>query len=135
MNEENGGRGGKKYEELSKLNKENHIFALESDSGGFSPRGFSFECDAVNFQKINSWNYLFEPYLIHSFTIGHTGSDIDPLTSKKNVKAGLRPDSQRYFDYYHAVNDKFDAVNKRELELGAVTMASLMYLFDQYGID
>jgi hypothetical protein len=45
MNEENGGRGGKKYEELSKANNENHIFALESDSGGFSPRGFSFDTD------------------------------------------------------------------------------------------
>ena len=135
MNEENGGRGGKKYEELSKLNKENHIFALESDAGGFSPRGFSFECDAVNFQKATSWSYLFEPYLIHSFTLGHTGSDIDPLTAKKIVKAGLRPDSQRYFDYHHASNDRFDAVNKRELELGAATMASLMYLFDKYGID
>ena len=40
MNEENGLRGGKKYEELSKANNENHIFALESDAGGFSPRGF-----------------------------------------------------------------------------------------------
>jgi len=40
MNEENGGRGGDKYEELAQANKENHIFALESDSGGFSPRGF-----------------------------------------------------------------------------------------------
>lgn len=135
MNEENGGRGGKKYEEVSKLNNENHIFALESDSGGFSPRGFSFECDESNFQKINSWKYLFEPYLIHNFVKGGTGSDIDPLTSKKIVKAGLNPDSQRYFDYHHAANDTFDAVNKRELELGAATMASLMYLFDQYGID
>jgi hypothetical protein len=34
------------------------------------------------------------------------------------VKAGLKPDSQRYFDYHHAANDKFDAINKRELELG-----------------
>ena len=135
MNEENGGRGGKKYEEVSKLNNENHIFALESDSGGFSPRGFSFECDESNFQKVNSWKYLFEPYLIHNFIKGGTGSDIDPLTSKKIVKAGLQPDSQRYFDYHHAANDTFDAVNKRELELGAATMASLMYLFDQYGID
>ncbi|WP_293875270.1 M20/M25/M40 family metallo-hydrolase [Flavobacterium sp.] len=135
MNEENGGKGGKKYEELSKLNKENHIFALESDAGGFSPRGFSFECDATNLEKINSWKYLFEPYMIHSFTVGDTGSDIGHLTSAKIVKAGLRPDSQRYFDYHHAANDKFDAVNKRELELGAATMASLMYLFDQYGID
>jgi hypothetical protein len=42
------------------------------------------------------------------------------------VKAGLKPDSQRYFDYHHAANDKFDAI-KRELQLGAATMASLMY--------
>ena len=135
INEENGGKGGKKYEELAKQSKENHIFALESDAGGFSPRGFTFECDAANFEKINNWKYLFEPYLIHSFTIGGTGSDIGHLTSAKIVKAGLAPDSQRYFDYHHAANDKFDAVNKRELELGAATMASLLYLFDQYGID
>ena len=135
MNEEFGGKGGKKYEELSKLNNENHIFALESDSGGFSPRGFSFESDDVNFNKVMGWKILFEPYLIHSFVKGHSGSDIGPLTSTKIVKAGLKPDSQRYFDYHHAANDKFDAVNKRELELGAATMASLIYLFDQYGIE
>ncbi|WP_264520856.1 M20/M25/M40 family metallo-hydrolase [Flavobacterium sp. N1994] len=135
INEENGGKGGKKYEELAKQNKENHIFALESDAGGFSPRGFTFECDAANFEKVNNWKYLFDPYLIQSFTIGGTGSDIGHLTSAKIVKAGLAPDSQRYFDYHHAANDTFDAVNKRELELGAATMASLMYLFDQYGID
>lgn len=135
MNEEFGGKGGRKYEELSKQNKENHIFALESDCGGFSPRGFSFECDAANFQKVNGWKYLFEPYLIYSFVIDGTGSDIGHLTSNKIVKAGLNPDSQRYFDYHHAGNDKFDAVNKRELELGAASMAALIYLFDQYGID
>jgi hypothetical protein len=135
MNEENGGRGGKKYEELSKANNENHIFALESDSGGFSPRGFSFETDDANFAKIQTWKGLFEPYLIHSFTKGHTGSDIEPLTSSKIIKAGLHPDSQRYFDYHHAANDNFEAVNKRELELGAATMAALMYLIDQNGID
>ncbi|WP_333600613.1 M20/M25/M40 family metallo-hydrolase [Flavobacterium sp.] len=135
MNEEFGGKGGKKYEELSKKNNENHIFALESDSGGFSPRGFSLECDDAYFAKISNWKPLFEPYLIHSFVKGHSGSDIQPLTSVKIVKAGLKPDSNRYFDYHHAANDKFDAVNKRELELGAATMASFMYLIDQYGID
>lgn len=131
MNEENGGRGGDKYEELAKANKENHIFALESDSGGFTPRGFSIESDEANFNKIVSWKTLFEPYLIHSFTKGHGGSDIDPLTSKSLVKVGLKPDSQRYFDYHHAANDTFDAVNKRELELGAATMAAMLYLMDQ----
>ena len=134
MNEENGGRGGKKYAELAKTNNENHIFALESDSGGFSPRGFSIEADDANFERISSWKKLFEPYLIHSFVKGNPGADINPLSSSKIVKAGLKPDSQRYFDYHHALNDNFDAINKRELELGAATMTSLLYLIDQNGI-
>ena len=134
MNEENGGKGGAKYEEVSKQKNENHIFALESDSGGFSPRGFSIEADDANYKKIKEYKDLFEPYLVHSFTIGHAGSDISHLTSKAIVKAGLKPDSQRYFDYHHAANDKFDAINKRELELGAATMTTLMYLMDQNGI-
>jgi Peptidase family M28/PA domain len=132
MNEENGVKGGTKYGEEATKNKENHIFALESDSGGFTPRGFSIESDDANFNKIVSWKDLFEPYLIHIFHKGHSGTDIGPLISDKIVKVGLQPDSQRYFDYHHAANDKFDAVNKRELELGAATMASLMYLFDKY---
>jgi len=135
MNEENGVKGGLKYEELSNKNKENHIFALESDSGGFTPRGFSIEADDSNFDKITTWKSLFEPYLIHIFRKGHTGVDIGPLKSEKIVKVALQPDSQRYFDYHHAANDTFDAVNKRELELGAASMASLMYLFDQYGLQ
>ena len=135
MNEENGVKGGLKYEELSNKNKENHIFALESDSGGFTPRGFSIEADDANFDKIITWKNLFEPYLIHIFRKGHTGVDIGPLKSEKIVKVALQPDSQRYFDYHHAANDTFEAVNKRELELGCASMASLMYLFDQYGLQ
>ncbi len=134
MNEENGLRGGKKYAEIAKNKAENHVFALESDAGGFTPRGFSFDCDDVNFEQIESWKPLFEPYLIHYFAKGGSGADIGPLKKEGIVLAGLRPDSQRYFDYHHAKNDTFDAVNKRELELGAATMASLVYLFDKYGV-
>ena len=78
---------------------------------------------------------LFEPYLIHYFKKGGSGADIGPLKKSTNVLAGLRPDSQRYFDHHHAANDTFDAVNKRELELGAATMTSLVYLVDKYGLN
>jgi len=77
MNEENGVKGGSKYAEEATRNNENHIFALESDSGGFTPRGFSIESDDKNFDKIVSWKDLFEPYLIHIFHRGHSGTDID----------------------------------------------------------
>jgi hypothetical protein len=134
MNEENGLRGGKKYAEEAKQKGENHVFALESDSGGFTPRGFSFDCDEANFNQAVTWQSLFKPYLIHYFEKGGSGADIGPLKNDKMVLAGLRPDSQRYFDYHHASNDTFDAINKRELELGAATMTSLMYLMDKYGV-
>lgn len=134
MNEENGLRGGKKYAEEAKRKQEEHVFALESDAGGFTPRGFSFDTDDANFNQIKSWEALFKPYLITYFEKGGSGADIGPLKNNKIVLAGLRPDSQRYFDYHHAANDTFDAVNKRELELGGAAMASLVYLFDKYGI-
>lgn len=130
MNEENGVNGGRKYAEVAKASNEEHIFAMESDSGGFTPRGFSIEGSDADFDKISNWKNLFEPYLIHYFQKGHSGTDVEPLDFKDMVKVGLHPDSQRYFDYHHAANDTFDAVNKRELELGAATMTALIYLFD-----
>ncbi len=134
MNEENGLRGGRKYAEEANLKKEEHVFALESDAGGFTPRGFSFDCDAANLAQVKSWEPLFKPYMVHYFEKGGSGADIGPLKKEGIVLSGLVPDSQRYFDYHHAPNDTFDAVNKRELELGAASMASLVYLFDKYGV-
>lgn len=134
MNEENGLRGGKEYAKVAKEKGEDHIFALESDAGGFTPRGFSFEADNAQFAQIQSWQHLFKPYLIHYFELGGSGADIGPLREGDIVLAGLRPDSQRYFDHHHAATDTFEHVNKRELELGAATMTSLIYLVDKYGI-
>ncbi len=133
MNEENGLRGGRKYAEVALRKKEKHVFALESDAGGFTPRGFSFDCSDENFKQILGWKDLFEPYLIHMFIRGGSGADIGPLKDDGIILSGLRPDSQRYFDHHHAENDTFEHVNKRELELGAATMASLVYLMDKYG--
>ncbi|MBD0779107.1 M20/M25/M40 family metallo-hydrolase [Maribacter sp. ANRC-HE7] len=134
MNEENGLRGGKKYAETANSKNEKHVFALESDAGGFTPRGFSFDCSEANFEQVKRWKPLFEPYLVHLFVKGHSGADIGPLKDDGIVLAGLRPDSQRYFDHHHSENDTFEHVNKRELELGTAAMASLVYLFDKYGI-
>ncbi|MCV6630665.1 MAG: M20/M25/M40 family metallo-hydrolase [Flavobacteriaceae bacterium] len=135
MNEENGLRGGRKYAEVARQKGEKHVFALESDLGGFTPRGFTFDCTTEQFAQVQSWKKLFEPYLIHLFIRDGSGADIGPLKDGNLVLAGLRPDSQRYFDHHHSDADTFDAVNKRELELGAATMTSLIYLYDKYGVQ
>lgn len=134
-NEENGLRGGSKYAEEAKANKEKHVFALESDAGGFTPRGFGFTLSDAQFGKVMSWQPLLAPYGASEFSKGGGGADIGPLNRAFGTPlAGLIPDSQRYFDIHHARNDTFEAVNKRELELGAVNMAALIYLVDKYGM-
>ena len=135
MNEENGKRGSIKYKEISDREKLNHIFAIESDAGGFLPLGFSFTTDNKKFLKILEWKKFFAPYFINVFIKGGSGADIENLRTDSNVLAGLRPNSQRYFDYHHTEIDTFDAINKRELELGSGGIASLVYLFDKYGIE
>lgn len=134
MNEENGGRGGKKYAEVAEMKGEEHVFALESDAGGFSPRSFSFENADVQFEKINSWKNLFYNYGVYEFSKGGSGADIEPLKKTGSVLCALIPDTQRYFDIHHAATDIFEAVSRRELHLGAVNMAILIYLVDKYGL-
>lgn len=134
-NEENGLAGGLKYAEDAKNTNERHVFALESDAGGFSPRGFGFSGTDAQFEKIMNWQPLLAPYGATDFIRGGGGADIGPLQRNfETAVAGLQPDSQRYFDYHHAASDVFEAVNKRELLLGAVNMAALIYLVDQHGL-
>ena len=136
-NEENGLAGGKKYAEVSSAAHEFHLAAIESDAGGFSPRGFSMDADTSVFTRyygrVNQWASLLEPYDLYFFK-GGTGSDISPLKNQNGLLIGLRPDSQRYFDFHHTKIDTIDAVNPRELSLGAAAMASMVYLIDKYGL-
>jgi len=133
--EENGGRGAKVYAHAAVTKNEKHIFALESDAGGFTPREFSFKGSEEQINALRSWLPLFYRYGVTGFTANGGGSDVDALNDSTGVLVSeLVPDSQRYFDYHHAASDTFEQVNKRELELGAINMAALIYLIDKYGL-
>lgn len=134
MNEEFGLRGGTKYAELAKEHHEKHVLALESDGGGASPRGFSSEMSPEQLNKITSWKPLLEPYGLYDFSGSGGGADIGPLHTQGVPVMELRTDSQRYFDVHHCALDTFESVNPRELELGAASMAALMYLVSEHGL-
>jgi len=133
-NEENGLRGGAKYAEAAKANNEKHIFGLESDAGGFTPRGFSVSVNKEQMAKLQSWLPLLFPYGTTEFTNDGGGADVGPLMRLGTPVGELLPDPQRYFDVHHARSDVFENVNRRELLLGAVNMAALVYLLDKYGL-
>jgi hypothetical protein len=134
-NEENGLRGANKYAEDAQSKNEKHLFALESDNGGFQPRAFELGMTPVQMNKVRHWLPLFLPYGVYEFIEGGGGADVSPLGKVMKTAIGeLRPDSQRYFDLHHARNDVLENVQRRELELGALNMAALVYLVDKHGL-
>lgn len=137
MNEENGQAGAIAYRDESFKNNEFHLAAIESDRGGFTPRGFTCDGEASifeqRFKKVTAWLPLLQPYGL-DLKKGGSGADISRLKPQKGLLFGFEPDSQRYFDYHHAGSDNIDTVNKRELELGVAAIASLVYLIDKYGL-
>ncbi|MDR4954472.1 M20/M25/M40 family metallo-hydrolase [Chryseobacterium sp. ES2] len=130
-NEENGTKGGKQYGKVVKENNEKHLFAIESDAGGFSPRGISLEMNEPQRNQIKSWGNLFLPYGVYNFEGKYSGSDIAPLHEMGVPTAELVPDPQRYFDIHHTEEDTFEKVNRRELLLGSAVMTQLIYMIDK----
>ncbi|WP_027377956.1 M20/M25/M40 family metallo-hydrolase [Kaistella palustris] len=130
-NEENGVRGGRQYAKNVKEKNEKHIFAVESDGGGFTPRGFGLVMTPDKRKQVQSWRALFLPYGVHNFEYQYAGTDIEPLEVLGVPLAELSPDSQRYFDIHHSEEDTFDKVNRRELLLGAAVMGQLIYMVDK----
>lgn len=131
MNEENGLKGGLAYAALTQTKGEVHVAALESDRGGFTPRGFGIDTSIL--PKVKCYQKLLTDYGVGTLENGGGGADIGPL-KKTNPNISLIsfiPDSQRYFDVHHAETDVFESVNKRELELGAAAIAAMIYILDQ----
>ncbi|MDX1349437.1 MAG: M20/M25/M40 family metallo-hydrolase [Putridiphycobacter sp.] len=134
MNEENGNFGGKSYAKIAKAAGEKHLFALESDRGGFLPIGFDIVGSVEQVAKVQNMATVLDGFQLYKFEKGYGGVDINPLLEyyPNMLQMGLAISSQRYFDYHHAESDVFENVNKRELELGCAASASMLYLVDQY---
>jgi Zn-dependent M28 family amino/carboxypeptidase len=137
-NEENGMYGAEAYAKYAKNHRtEKHVAAIESDAGGHSPRGLMMDAteklQKSAFNKAQKWRELLTPYGLYEVQAGGSAADIGKLRDLGTVLFGTRPDSQRYFDYHHAATDVFENVHKRELEMGAASMAAWVFLMDKYG--
>ncbi|MDR6486325.1 hypothetical protein J2799_000810 [Chryseobacterium vietnamense] len=130
-NEENGVKGGIQYGKTVKEKNEKHLFAIETDAGGFAPRGIALDMDDAKRNQIKSWSNLFLPYGVYNFEERFSGTDLYPLHDMGIPAAELMPDSQRYFDIHHTEEDTFEKVNRRELLLGATALTQIIYMIDK----
>ena len=133
MNEENGLKGGQAYADSAVARNEYHVLCMETDAGGFTPRGIGMEMSEAKKDRIRQYKNLFLPYGVYDFSQEEGGADISPLHKKLDVPAaGLMPDCQRYFDLHHTNNDIFENVNHRELKLGATALTQFIYLVSEH---
>ena len=61
INEENGNRGGKTYAEVAQEEHRRglrHVAAMESDAGGFVPRGVRMDAEDQAVEIVRSWSEL-----------------------------------------------------------------------------
>ena len=140
INEENGNNGGKTYAQRAREKGEWHVAALESDAGGDAPRGWSIDATDDATDQVRAWRSSLDDYGVGDLRRGGAGVDIGPLkkempAGKRPLMVGLRPNSQRYFDYHHSNRDVYENVHPRELKLGAAALTSMVYLLDQLDHD
>lgn len=127
MNEENGLNGGLAYREAHKNELARHVLAIESDRGGFVPRGFGTNASAAARAQLEPLRLELARYGAGELRSDGGGADISPLAKDGVPLMELLPDPQRYFDYHHCVRDTLDAVHPRELELGAAALAAMAW--------
>ncbi len=134
MNEENGSRGGRAYAADPHRTTERHVAAIEADRGGFTPRGFAVQADSATVERVRRWAPLLDIVGAGQISAGHAGVDVSPIVDAGATGFGLIVDHHRYFDVHHSANDTLQAVHPRELELGAIAGALLVYLLSEEGL-
>jgi carboxypeptidase Q len=131
-NEENGLRGGRAYAKDHAGELGNTVLAVESDSGGFAPRGFSVQTqpdqqDRVK-ARITDIAALLRPIGATRVTVGHGGADIGPMVASGVPTLGLDTDGRTYFDIHHTDADTLDKVDPAALADDVAAVAALAYV-------
>lgn len=128
MNEENGLAGGRTYHADHVEEMGQHVFALESDRGGFAPLGFTTNAKPKAKAYLDAIAALMAGFGCGDMDTGGGGADIGPMALDGVVLAGLKPSPHRYFDLHHSERDTLEQVSHREINLAAGTMAALLYV-------
>jgi carboxypeptidase Q len=131
-NEENGLRGGRTYAKDHAAELPATVLALEADSGGFAPRGFSVQAkpevqDRVKARIVDIASLL-SSISATRVTVGHGGADIGPMVSSGVPALGLDTDGRTYFDIHHTEADTLDKVDPAALADDVAAVAALAYV-------
>jgi carboxypeptidase Q len=132
-NEENGVRGAKAYAADHAAELPNHVMAVESDGGGFSPRGFIMDARADiaprAVKRLTDILSLLRPLQSQLLINGdRSGTDVEPMAPAGVPTMELLSANATYFDFHHTDADTLDKVDPAQLAEAVAAMAVLAYV-------
>jgi hypothetical protein len=133
VNEENGLRGGKAYAATHEAELAKTVLAVESDSGGFAPRGFGVQAKTAAATarmrvRVADLESLLRVIGARRVSSGDSGADVSPMIPAGVPAMGLEVEGKTYFDIHHTEADTFDKVKPQELQDDVAAMAVLAYV-------
>jgi carboxypeptidase Q len=126
MNEENGGRGARAYNEAEKANVEKHIAAYEDDSGSGRPFGIQASVGPQAVKYFAPLQSALLPIGAGVFKREDALGTGDLSGLERDGVPSIEPlmDSSWYFNYHHTPADTFDKVDLDNLRRHSAVMAT-----------
>ena len=128
-NEENGLRGGNAYRDTYLKDAQNHVLAVESDSGVFAPARLAFSGSESARRIIADIGTLLVGIDMHSVGPGGGGADIGPIAQAGNVPMmAYSGDATKYFTIHHTPADTVERIMPSEVSKAAASLAVMTYV-------
>jgi carboxypeptidase Q len=128
-NEENGLRGADAYLARYAADASRHVFALESDSGVFTPAQLGFTGSAAARQLVREIGTLLRPLGLSEIGVGGGGADIGPIAQAAGAPMmAYLGDPVRYFAIHHTEADTVDRIAPEEVARAAAAIAVVAYV-------
>ncbi|PIV81609.1 carboxypeptidase [bacterium CG17_big_fil_post_rev_8_21_14_2_50_64_8] len=130
--EEMGGFGGRAYLEAHRQELDRHVLVMESDGGGFAPRGFSVQADSTVVARVAELAAPLARIAPDHWSVGPGGSGVDvgPLAAAGVPGIGHHVDGSGYFALHHSRADTYDKVDPDEMARNTAAIAGLIYSVD-----
>jgi carboxypeptidase Q len=128
-NEENGLRGANAYLDRYIDQAQNHVFALESDSGVFGPASLGFSGSPGARAMVRDIGTLLAGIGMSEIGVGGGGADVGPIAQAANAPMmAYLGEPQRYFQIHHTAADTVERITAEEVSRAAASIAVMTYV-------
>lgn len=132
MNEENGGAGGRAYEQDHGPELDNHLVAIEVDYGDGRPLGLNLAGPDERVAKILPILHAIGDPIGGIVRVSDSpGADLKTINQKGVPAISPLQEARHYFDYHHTAADTFDKVRIDEMRRVVEVIAPLVYALAQ----